>query len=79
MGCHQRRLPWYTLHWRGRHSRYATYLKEKACLPFQVMLPLNLSLFLLAFALSPGNSSYTVCRDTAITVVGVNSFPRPRV
>lgn len=62
---------------KGEASRYATYLKEKACLPFQVMLPLNLSLFLLAFALSSGNRSYTVCRDTAITVVGVNNFHGP--
>lgn len=61
----------------GRHSTYATCPKKKACLPFQVMLPLNLSLFLLAFALSPGNRSYTVCRDTASTVVVVNNFHGP--
>lgn len=37
----------------------------------------NLSLSFQALALSPGNSSYTVCRDTASTVVGVNRFHGP--
>lgn len=39
----------------------------------------DLSLSFQALALSPGNSSYTVCRDTASTVVGVNRFHGPRV
>lgn len=37
----------------------------------------DLSLFPQALALSDGNSSYTVSRDTASTVVGVKRFHGP--
>lgn len=65
----------------GRASTYATYLNKKASLPFQVSCK-HLSLLLprLSHCLH-GTRSYTVCRDTANTVVGeFNRFSMgPRV